>query len=373
MSVEENSYASRFRIKPGHTFVKYKVKSKGNSWKWVKGKGAENLKKLLQDKIPFLMVFEVPSDALKKIEDEQNEKDSKTFQSKKVKLSHFGNCSSSSELQQNGKFEDIKWEIYTESFEDRSEENTSRLGEDCTYVPCSKIGKVDNENDAVAIKTEEKRMGVSRNLRVKDNGELKVGDEVRVYEEDSKDWLFGEVYAVGADGAVWVSCQDKLDKLVNVRCYEGKIYRPIPDDKMSIKLSIEIKGLETKVRVTFDRWTTRLDSLRRFLAEECKKRIKDLRTEDLQILLNKQVLKNNKENNDRLVMSILTHHGWHNRCCLALIQIDPLSYSGEAYNSSEPEGDGPSTEGGPAEETYDSEEIGKYSNRLLICDQENKF
>merc|ERR1712060_741557 len=86
----------------------------------------------------------------------------------------------------------------------------------------------------------------------------------RVYDEKSKKWLSGNVEALGADGVVYVKSKDKVE-LVNVRPFEGKICRFIPDVKerketMSIQISVESKVLEDKVgkkvRLTFDKWTT---------------------------------------------------------------------------------------------------------------------
>merc|ERR1712060_70857 len=170
--------------------------------------------------------------------------------------------------------------------------------------------------------------------------------------------------ALGADGVVYVKSKDKVE-LVNVRPFEGKICRFIPDvkerkEKMSIQISVESKVLEDKVgkkvRLTFDKWTTTFGWIRASLVHKCG-------LVGIKISLKEVVLDN--ETDDQLVMSILTQHNWHDGCCFVLSKkmIQPDQHSKSSDFTCEP-WDSSDTGGGPPDETFDSEEIAKINNLL---------
>jgi len=265
------------------------------------------------------------------------------------------------------------------------------------WVSCS-ILRMDDYY--VKIQTAEKKwMWVSRNLifqgrRIPKRPNLekqpwslyRVGESVRVYQEPTRDWLRGDVEAVGASGAIWVSVHEEGvsegNRCVKVRSDSWKVHRDIPGDKMVIWVKVvEANGMaKGKLKLTFDRWTTDFGAIRKMLAEEHK-----IGRNTFEILLNKEVLENTTKNNDVPAMSILMLHG--DGCCLEMIMKDAivpelqdsstilgnfersidfttqvigpglkstLSSFEEYQNSSESISN---TEVGPGEETFDSEDL----------------
>jgi len=268
------------------------------------------LKEQLRKKKPFLIVFKVPSNVFKEIEDDHR----------------LQSSSSDPEASFSSHIENIKLQK-------------------CGY----------KDNDAGT----DRRKLTSHGQEKKD---YNIGDQVRVYDEKSKKWLSGNVEALGADGVVYVKSKDK-DGLVNVLPFEGKICRFIPDvkERMSIQISVECKELEDKlgekVRLTFDKWTATFGWIRERLVHKSGL----VGRNEIKISLNEVVLDNKTD--DQLVMSILTRHNWYDGCCFVLSKkiLQPDQHSKSRDFTCEP-WDSSDTGGGPPDETLDSEEIAKIND-----------